>query len=127
MGKRGMHHATAFQANASFEVVGICDIDPARLDEAARQARATPGPGTDAAAMARELKPDVFCFCTLPNVRSAMIQIGIEMRRQAHRLREAGGAHVSAEGLEIKRAARREPASRPWSATSTATASTTRR
>ena len=27
MGKRGMHHATAFNANPRFEVAGICDID----------------------------------------------------------------------------------------------------
>ena len=26
MGKRGKHHAAAFQANENFEVVGICDI-----------------------------------------------------------------------------------------------------
>ena len=31
MGKRGMHHAQAFQANPRFEVAGICEIDPARL------------------------------------------------------------------------------------------------
>ena len=35
MGKRGMHHAAAFQANPRFEVAGICDIDPARPDAAA--------------------------------------------------------------------------------------------
>ena len=35
MGKRGMHHATAFNANPKFQVAGICDIDPKRLDDAA--------------------------------------------------------------------------------------------
>ena len=35
MGKRGMHHATAFNANPRFQVAGICDIDPKRLDDAA--------------------------------------------------------------------------------------------
>ena len=35
MGKRGMHHATTFQANPRFEVAGICDIDQKRLDDAA--------------------------------------------------------------------------------------------
>jgi predicted dehydrogenase len=35
LGKRGMHHATAFQSNGHFEVVGICDIDKARMDAAA--------------------------------------------------------------------------------------------
>ena len=35
MGKRGMHHAAAFAANERFELVGICDIDQKRLDDAA--------------------------------------------------------------------------------------------
>ncbi len=34
MGNRGMHHATAFTANPKFQVTGICDIDPKRLDDA---------------------------------------------------------------------------------------------
>ncbi len=34
MGKRGMHHAAAFAANPRFELVGICDIDQKRLDDA---------------------------------------------------------------------------------------------
>jgi len=33
LGKRGMHHALAFQANPRFEVVGLCDIDVGRLRE----------------------------------------------------------------------------------------------
>ena len=35
MGKRGVHHGTAFHANPRFKVVGICDIDKARLEAAA--------------------------------------------------------------------------------------------
>ena len=35
MGKRGMHHATAFNANPRFKVTGICDIDAKRLEDAA--------------------------------------------------------------------------------------------
>jgi predicted dehydrogenase len=34
--------------------------------------------GSDAAALARAVKPDVFCFTTLPNLRTPMIRIGIE-------------------------------------------------
>lgn len=76
-GKRGMHHATAFNANPKFKVTGICDIDQARLDAAAAK---IPGikTGTDAAALAKELKPDVFCFCTMPNLRIPMLKAGIE-------------------------------------------------
>jgi len=77
MGKRGKHHAQAFEANDRFKVAGICDIDQDRLTEAAA-ALDNPESGTDAAALAAKLKPDVFCFCTLPNLRKTMIQIGIE-------------------------------------------------
>lgn len=76
MGKRGMHHAQAFQANGRFQVVGVCDIDPARLDAAAAKFGAEKG--TDALALASKVKPDVFCFCTLPNLRSEMISAGIK-------------------------------------------------
>jgi predicted dehydrogenase len=76
MGKRGMHHAQAFQANGRFEVVGVCDIDPARLDAAAAKFGAAKG--TDALQVASAAKPDVFCFCTLPNLRSEMIRAGIK-------------------------------------------------
>jgi predicted dehydrogenase len=75
MGKRGMHHAQAFQANGRFEVVGVCDIDPARLDAAAAKFGAVKG--TDALELSSKVKPDVFCFCTLPNLRSEMIRAGI--------------------------------------------------
>ncbi len=77
LGKRGLHHALAFQANPRFRVVGLCDIDPSRLEAAATKLGG-PRTGTDAAALARELRPDVFCFCTLPHLRTPMIRAGIE-------------------------------------------------
>jgi predicted dehydrogenase len=76
MGKRGMHHATAFNANPKFHVTGICDIDPKRLDDAAAKL-GNPQKGSDAAALAKAVKPDVFCFCTLPNLRTPMIKAAI--------------------------------------------------
>jgi predicted dehydrogenase len=77
LGKRGLHHATAFHANPRFKVIGLCDIDPARLAAAAAKVGG-PRTGTDAAALARELKPDVFCFCTLPHLRTPLIRAGVE-------------------------------------------------
>ena len=77
MGKRGMHHATAFNANPRFKVTGICDIDTARLDAAAAKLGG-PRTGTDAATLAKELKPDVFCFCTMPHLRTPFIRAAIE-------------------------------------------------
>ncbi len=77
MGKRGMHHAAAFNANTRFKVTGICDIDQKRLDEAAAKLGG-PQKGTDAAALAKALKPDVFCFCTMPHLRTPFIKAAIE-------------------------------------------------
>ncbi len=76
MGKRGMHHASAFIANGRFEIAGICDIDASKLSAAAAKL-GNPKIGTDAAALAKELKPDVFCFCTLPSIRMPMIEAAV--------------------------------------------------
>jgi predicted dehydrogenase len=76
MGKRGMHHAQAFQANGRFQVVGVCDIDTARMDAAATKFGAAKN--ADALKLAMEVKPDVFCFCTLPGIRSEMVRAGIK-------------------------------------------------
>jgi predicted dehydrogenase len=102
MGKRGLHHGTAFHANPRFQVVGICDIDKARLEAAAPKI-GDPKISTDAAALAGELKPDIFCFCTLPNLRLPMIKIGIESGARLIAF-EKPVAMNSSEGLEIKKA-----------------------
>src|SRR5437660_9543686 len=77
MGKRGMHHATAFTANPRFRVAGICDIDAKRLDDAAAKL-GQPRTGTDAAALSKAIRPDVFCFCTMPHLRTPFIKAAIE-------------------------------------------------
>jgi predicted dehydrogenase len=77
MGKRGMHHAAAFNANPKFRVTGICDIDAKRLDDAAAKL-GQPQKGADAAALAKALEPDVFCFCTLPHLRTPFIRAAID-------------------------------------------------
>ena len=87
---------------------------PRRLDAAARQA-GRPAKGTDAAAWSRRVKPDVFCFCTLPNLRTDMIRIGIESGARLIAL-EKPVALTSAEGFEIREAAdgeRREGRGQP--------------
>jgi predicted dehydrogenase len=102
MGKRGMHHASAFHANPKFQVAGICDIDKARLDAAAPKI-GNPKTGTDAAALAREVKPDLFCFCTLPNLRLDFIKLGIGSGAKLIAF-EKPVAMTSTEGLQIKQA-----------------------
>ncbi len=76
MGKRGKHHAAAFHADPRFQVAGICDIDAARLEAAATDL-GNPRTSTDAAALTAEIKPDVFCFATMPNLRYNLIELGI--------------------------------------------------
>ena len=77
LGKRGLHHATFFKANPRFELVGISSRDPARLQNALGKLGNVPS-GNDAAALARSAKPDVFCFCTPPNVRLDLLKLGID-------------------------------------------------
>ena len=101
LGKRGMHHALAFQANPRFEVVGLCDIDVGRLREGSARLGVTET-GADAAELARRLRPDVFCFCTLPDVRLAMIRAGVEAGSRLIAM-EKPIALTSAEGIEIRR------------------------
>ena len=63
--KRGIHHAQAFQANGRFEVVGVYDVDQARLNTAAARFGASVK-GTDALRVALQAQPDVFCFALFP-------------------------------------------------------------
>lgn len=77
MGKRGKHHAAAFHANPQFEVAGICDIDVTRLEAAAKDL-GNPQISTDAAALVKAVKPDVFCFATLPNLRYDFMKLGVD-------------------------------------------------
>ncbi len=101
MGKRGKHHASAFHANGRFEVAGICDIDKARLDAAAL-ALGNPKTGTDAAELAASIKPDVFCFCTLPTMRTPLIKAGIKSGAKLIAF-EKPVALSSTEAMEVKK------------------------
>ncbi len=101
LGKRGMHHAAAFAANPRFEVAGLCDIDEARVQSAASKF-AGAASGTDARALAAEVRPDVFCFCTMPDLRARMIRIGIESGARLIAF-EKPLALNSIEGEEVRR------------------------
>jgi predicted dehydrogenase len=108
LGKRGKSHAIHFHANPNFEVVGLCDIDEARLTEAA-PVLGNPTTGTNAAAMARDLKPDVFCFCTLPSIRSEMVRIAVECGARLIAF-EKPVALTSEEGRKVKELLSKSPA-----------------
>src|SRR5271157_3329649 len=77
MGKRGTHHATAFQKNGRFRLTGLCDIDAGRLEAAAKKFGVSET-SADAAALVEQTRPDIFCFCTLPDLRLPMIRAGVE-------------------------------------------------
>ena len=100
MGKRGMHHATAFASNSRFELVGIASRDAQRLAAAASKLGSV-RTSTDVRALAAELKPDVFCFCTPPGVRLPLIEIGVQAGAKLIAF-EKPVAMTSAEGMAIK-------------------------
>ncbi len=77
IGKRGKSHAITFKNNPRFELVGICDRNASRLAETASELGVS-RTFTDAAALAREMRPDVFCFCTPPTERLPLLRSGIE-------------------------------------------------
>ncbi len=101
-GKRGVHHAAAFAANPRFELVGLADSDQARLDAAAARFGSAKS-GTDTQKIVKEVKPDIFCFCTPPSVRLPLIELGIKSGAKLIAF-EKPVAMTSDEGMAIKRA-----------------------
>jgi predicted dehydrogenase len=101
MGKRGMHHAATFQANPRFEVAGVCDIDAGRLAAAAGKLGVAVQ-GADAREVAAAVRPDVFCFCTMPTVRASMIEAGIASGARLIAM-EKPVALNSIQGFEIRK------------------------
>ena len=77
MGKRGTHHAEAVAKNPRFKLVGLCDISLERI-ESARQKFGVEKVNTDAAQLLADTRPDVFIFCTLPQIRLPLIQAGVD-------------------------------------------------
>ena len=75
MGKRGMHHADAVAKNPRLRLVGLCDLSEERLDAARSKLGVSYG-NPDATQMLEDTRPDVFIFCTLPQVRLPLIEAG---------------------------------------------------
>ena len=77
-GPRGRSHGRAFLANPDrFRIVGLCDLDPERLAAASAELGVA-DTYADAAEMLAEQDPDVFCFCTLPQVRLPLVEAAVE-------------------------------------------------
>jgi predicted dehydrogenase len=77
LGKRGTHHAEAFTANPRFQIVGLCDIDEERMNHAGKEFGVA-YTNADCDEMLQVTKPDVYCFCTLPQLRLDFIRAGVE-------------------------------------------------
>lgn len=77
LGKRGMHHAEAFAGNPRFRVVGLWNRGSERL-EAARSRFIGAHADTDVFRMLAETRPEVFAFCTPPQIRLPLIRAGVE-------------------------------------------------
>lgn len=101
-GKRGIHHATAFRSNPRFELVGLADRDEARLAKAAAEL-GNPRTSHDPEALAREVRPDVFCFCTPPSVRLELIRAGIKSGAKLIAYEKPMALSMN-EAIEIKKA-----------------------
>ncbi len=77
LGKRGMHHIEAFANNPRFRIVGLCSTDSTRLEAATRVVKGAYA-SADVADMLAHAKPDIFAFCTLPQIRLPYIKAGVE-------------------------------------------------
>src|SRR5947199_736998 len=104
MGKRGKHHAAAFNKNPRFELAAISTRDRARLEKAAAEL-GNPRISTDPAAIAREIRPDVFCFCTPPDVRLGLMQVGIDCGSKMIAYEKPMALSMN-EAIEIRKAVR---------------------
>ena len=76
-GKRGRMHAMLFSRDERFKLVGLCDVDTKRLDDAKVLCN-NPPTYTDVSLMLKETKPDIFCFCTPPSIRMELFKLGIK-------------------------------------------------
>jgi predicted dehydrogenase len=104
LGKRGKHHAAAFKSSPRFELAGVSTRDPARLAAAAAEL-GNPRTSTDPLALAREVRPDVFCFCTPPAVRLPLIRMGIESKASLIAYEKPIALSMN-EAIEIRKAVR---------------------
>lgn len=75
-GVRGKFHLDGWLQNPErFEVIALCDLDEIKMNEAAAEVGISPALYTDAETMLADVRPDVFCFSTLPDVRLSMVEL----------------------------------------------------
>jgi predicted dehydrogenase len=77
LGKRGMHHLEAFHSNPRFQVVGVADHHAEKIAAATKLVGAIET-ASEPAELLEKVKPDVFCFCTMPTARLSLMKLGVE-------------------------------------------------
>lgn len=82
-GFRGRHHSINFLNNRPrFDLVAVCDMNEGLLndvcDEMESDYHVKPARYTDAEAMLKDHRPDVFCFATHPGIRLSLIELGLK-------------------------------------------------
>lgn len=76
-GPRGERHARGLLAHPErFELVAVCDLDPARRETCARALGGVTA-YADAAAMLAAERADVLCFATPPAIRLPLVELGV--------------------------------------------------
>lgn len=75
LGNRGRTHLKGFLDNSDrFEVAAICDLQEAILKRASERFGIS-RIYMDAETMLKEVRPDVFCFATLPHIRLELVEL----------------------------------------------------
>lgn len=104
MGKRGKHHALAFKNNPRFELAGVCTRDAGKLAKTAAELGVS-RTSTDPLKISKAIQPDVFCFCTPPQVRMDLIKVGIDSGAQLIAYEKPMALSMN-EAIEIRAAVR---------------------
>jgi predicted dehydrogenase len=78
-GYRGVIHLDGWLSNPSrFRVEALCDLDLNKVRAAVASRGCQAKVYDDAERMLAEVKPDVFCFSTMPDVRLSMIRLAVK-------------------------------------------------
>lgn len=84
LGVRGKTHLKGLLENPDyFSIVGLCDIDGQKLEQAARQFHLNVPLFTDAETMLSQTRPEVFVFATYPDLRICMVELAVKYRVKA--------------------------------------------
>ena len=76
LGVRGKTHLMGLLKNPDrYKIVGLCDIDVPKMNHIAAHFKLNVPLYTEAEAMLKETKPDVFVFVTYPDLRLSMVEL----------------------------------------------------